>query len=184
MTSRSGLGMGSAPGILVSWENTITAAAATDATQAVRGMPFIVYNEDCCSDVIRNIQPERLAVTVSNIARKRQIPDNIRDKNLLLCNTPVMNEFKFNINSNSSTMFVFCRFAMVKQPNGCTDIAYSICSLNYKLSPNAVQTHMNDVHTFIEFTTDVRTFPCHDQWVTYFRHRVIDHFSERYPHLL
>ena len=165
----------------MSWENKITAAAAADATQAVQGLPFTDYNEDFCSGVKANIEPNSLVETVKDIAREKNIPNGIRDENLLLCNTPntfVINEFKFN--TNSDPMFVFGRVVLVKQPNGCSDIAYSMCMLNYKLSPNAIQTNKMDVRKFIDFTTNTHIFPCHAQQLTYFRHRIVDHFSEKY----
>ena len=129
--------------------NTMVNAFTTDeetteyrlAEETVRGLTFDKFNETVSCKVLKGIELCNFHTVIDGIAKRFQIPDDIKGSILTGMyaqeNYEVILDFKFSKGEVGG--FIYGRFATIKRPGNVIDAAYSVYNLVFKLSPRVVE---------------------------------------------
>ena len=134
--------------------DTVTSKDLTAADEAVRGLTFDLFNEHASSRVMTGIELADFETLINGIAKRMEIPDDIRldilDSKLAATNQEVVRNFYF-AKGESGSFTYNGRIVTVKPNKSTINLAYSIYHLDFKLSPQVIE------HTkkkkFLGFTT-------------------------------
>lgn len=112
----------------------------TAAEEMIRGLTFDIFEENVSCAVKKGIKIEDYSFIVNRFAKRFGIPENITDSLLdgqyIRENDEMVYNFKFRKGEKGN--FVYGRVATVKH-GGEIDMAYSVYSLDFKLSPKVIE---------------------------------------------
>ena len=172
----------------------VTSKDLTAAEESVRGLTFDLFNEKTSCRVMTGIKLDDFETLINSIARRLEIPDNIRlailESKLAKVNTEVTIDFKFAKGETGS--FTYGRIATDKPDDTTINLAYSVYHLEFKLSPQVIE------HTkkkkFLGFTTGKKVWretrerdisvKEQDRLRIYFLNKAVKGFKEEYAGLL
>ena len=121
--------------------DTVTSKDLTAADEAVRGLTFDLFNEHVSSDVMAGIELADFETLINGIAKRMNIPDDIRldilRSKLAATRQEVVRNFHFAKGETGS--FTFGRIDTVKPNKSTINLAYSLYHLDFKLSPQVIE---------------------------------------------
>ena len=165
----------------------------TEADDLFEGLTYDLYDEKVTCNLMGGILLKQYATVIDNFALSHSIPEDIKHslleaENLKNLQKSVHN-FKFQKGKTGS--YVFGRFSTMKR-DGEMDVAYSLYTLDFKLSPKVVE--HEKIQKLAWFTTGTTVWreteernlsqneknKLHD----YLKHKAISKFRSEYAHLL
>ena len=113
----------------------------TAAEEQMRGITFDMFKEKVSCKVMRGIKLVDFEKLIERIARRLQMPDDIKegvlDGFLSVDNNEIIKEFYFS--KGESGNFAYGRIATIKQDGDVIDLAYSAYQMLFKLSPRMIE---------------------------------------------
>ena len=166
----------------------------TAAEETVRGLTFDKFNEKVSCKVMKGIELRDFDTVIERIAKRLQIPDDIKESILdgkyAEENYEIVLDFKFSKGEDGG--FTYGRIATIKRPGNVIDAAYSVYNLVFKLSPKVVE-HVKK-QKFLGFTLREQKWKENidrnlsereqDHMRAYFLRKAIDGFRKEYAGLI
>lgn len=180
--------------VLTSDEENAKDQMVTAAEEAVRGLTFDKFNEKVSCKVLKGIELRDFDTVIERIAKRLQIPDDIRESMLDGKYTKENYEFilDFKFSKGEDGGFTYGRIATIKRPGNVIDVAYTVYHLVFKLSPKVVE-HVKK-QKFLGFTLKKEKWKQNidrnlsereqDYMRAYFLRKAIDGFRREYPGLI
>ena len=166
----------------------------TAAEETVRGLTFDKFNEKVSCKVLKGIQLGDFDTVIERVAKRLQIPDDIKESILdgkyAEENYEIVLDFKFSKGEDGG--FTYGRIATIKRPGNVIDAAYSVYNLVFKLSPKVVE-HVKK-KKFLGFTYGKKKWRENidrnlsereqDHMRAYFLRKAINGFRREYAYLI